>query len=86
MDRHVVAPLHLGAVHAFCTRFATAATEANVRADRAAAAVRPAAAVVIAVVRAAADLQALCVDEEWRFCFIGGLAVLSRVLDFLGKH
>lgn len=28
------------------------------------------------VLRAASDLQALCVDRQWRFCFIGGLAVL----------
>jgi hypothetical protein len=28
------------------------------------------------VIRAAADLQSLCVAEQWRFCFIGGLAVL----------
>jgi hypothetical protein len=28
------------------------------------------------VIRAAADLQALCLAEGWRFCFIGGLAVL----------
>jgi hypothetical protein len=27
------------------------------------------------VIRAAAELQALCVSEGWRFCFIGGLAV-----------
>ena len=27
------------------------------------------------VIRAAADLQALCVAEAWRFCFIGGVAV-----------
>jgi hypothetical protein len=27
------------------------------------------------VIRAAAELQAVCVAEEWRFCFIGGLAV-----------
>lgn len=27
------------------------------------------------VIRAAAGLQAVCVAEEWRFCFIGGLAV-----------
>jgi hypothetical protein len=27
------------------------------------------------VIRAAAALQAVCVAEEWRFCFIGGLAV-----------
>ena len=26
------------------------------------------------VIRAAADLQAVCVAEGWRFCFIGGLA------------
>ena len=29
-----------------------------------------------ALFRAAADLQALCEQERWRFCFIGGLAVL----------
>ena len=28
------------------------------------------------VIKAAADLQALCEAEGWRFCFIGGLAVL----------
>ena len=27
------------------------------------------------VIRAAADLQAVCEAEHWRFCFIGGLAV-----------
>lgn len=27
------------------------------------------------VIRAAAELQAVCVAEGWRFCFIGGLAV-----------
>ena len=29
-----------------------------------------------AVIRAAQELQALCVAEGWQFCFIGGLAVL----------
>lgn len=29
-----------------------------------------------ALIRAAADLQAVCVAHDWRFCFIGGLAVL----------
>jgi hypothetical protein len=28
------------------------------------------------VIKAAAELQAVCEAEEWRFCFIGGLAVL----------
>lgn len=28
-----------------------------------------------AVIRAAADLQAVCEAQQWRFCFIGGLAV-----------
>lgn len=28
-----------------------------------------------ALIRAAADLQAVCVRHDWRFCFIGGLAV-----------
>ena len=28
------------------------------------------------VIRAAAELQGLCESEGWRFCFIGGLAVL----------
>lgn len=28
------------------------------------------------VIRAAAEVQALCVTQRWRFCFIGGLAVL----------
>jgi hypothetical protein len=28
------------------------------------------------VIRAAADLQRLCLAEQWRFCVIGGLAVL----------
>lgn len=28
-----------------------------------------------AVIRAAADLQAVCAAEKWRYCFIGGLAV-----------
>jgi hypothetical protein len=31
---------------------------------------------VNALIRAAADLQAVCVRHDWRFCFIGGLAVL----------
>lgn len=29
-----------------------------------------------ALLRAAADLQAVCESHNWRFCFIGGLAVL----------
>lgn len=29
-----------------------------------------------ALIRAAADLQAVCDVHQWRFCFIGGLAVL----------
>lgn len=29
-----------------------------------------------ALIRAAADLQAVCETRQWRFCFIGGLAVL----------
>lgn len=29
-----------------------------------------------ALIRAAADLQAVCEAHQWRFCFIGGLAVL----------
>ena len=28
------------------------------------------------VINAAAELQAVCVAEGWRFCFIGGIAVL----------
>ena len=28
-----------------------------------------------ALIRAAADLQAVCVGQGWRFCFIGGMAV-----------
>ncbi len=28
-----------------------------------------------ALIRAAAELQAVCVQHDWRFCFIGGLAV-----------
>jgi hypothetical protein len=28
------------------------------------------------VLRAAADLQSFCQSQQWRFCFIGGLAVL----------
>jgi hypothetical protein len=31
---------------------------------------------VNALIRAAADLQAVCEAHQWRFCFIGGLAVL----------
>ena len=31
-----------------------------------------------ALIRAAADLQDVCVARDWRFCFIGGLAVLRR--------
>jgi hypothetical protein len=30
---------------------------------------------VIEVIRAAAELQALCESQDWRFCFIGGLAL-----------
>jgi hypothetical protein len=30
---------------------------------------------VNALIQAAADLQAVCVQHDWRFCFIGGLAV-----------
>ena len=29
-----------------------------------------------AIIQAAADLQAVCDAERWRYCFIGGLAVL----------
>ncbi len=29
-----------------------------------------------ALIQAAADLQAVCMRHDWRFCFIGGLAVL----------
>jgi hypothetical protein len=28
------------------------------------------------VLRSAAELQAFCLEQEWRFCFIGGLALL----------
>ena len=28
-----------------------------------------------ALIHAAAELQAVCVAHDWRFCFIGGLAV-----------
>lgn len=31
---------------------------------------------MIEVIKAAAELQAICKSEGWRFCFIGGLAVL----------
>jgi hypothetical protein len=31
---------------------------------------------VIEVIRAAVELQAICEDNAWRFCFIGGLALL----------
>jgi hypothetical protein len=31
---------------------------------------------VTALIQAAADLQAVCEAERWRYCFIGGLAVL----------
>jgi hypothetical protein len=31
---------------------------------------------VIEVFRAAAELQKVCAAEGWRFCFIGGLAVI----------
>ena len=31
---------------------------------------------MIEVIRAAADLQALCEAQRWRFCFIGGIALL----------
>ena len=30
---------------------------------------------MIEVIRAAAGLQAVCEEEHWRFCFIGGLAL-----------
>jgi len=30
---------------------------------------------VIEIIRAAAELQALCESQRWRFCFIGGLAL-----------
>jgi hypothetical protein len=30
---------------------------------------------VIELVRAAAELQAVCMEQAWRFCFIGGLAL-----------
>jgi len=32
------------------------------------------------VIQAAADLQRVCESEGWRFCFIGGLAVLRVLL------
>ena len=28
-----------------------------------------------ALIQAAVDVQAVCVEHDWRFCFIGGLAV-----------
>jgi hypothetical protein len=28
------------------------------------------------IIRAAAELQAICERERWRYCFIGGLALL----------
>lgn len=31
---------------------------------------------MIGVIRAAAELQAVCVARHWKFCFIGGLALL----------
>jgi hypothetical protein len=31
---------------------------------------------VNALIRAAADVQAVCDAHQWRYCFIGGLAVL----------
>lgn len=31
---------------------------------------------MLEVIRAAADLQSLCVSQGWKFCFIGGLAVV----------
>lgn len=49
--------------------------EADLRSRRATARVQPNAAPVNEVIRAAADLQAVCEAERWRFCFIGGLAV-----------
>ena len=27
------------------------------------------------VIRAAAELQSVCIAQDWRFCFIGGLAL-----------
>lgn len=50
---------------------------ANVRSHRAAEALpETPASDVNEVIRAAADLQRVCESEAWRFCFIGGLAVL----------
>ncbi len=34
-----------------------------------------------ALIQAAAELQAVCVRHEWRFCFIGGLFVLKAFAD-----
>ena len=53
---------------------AAASAQAHVRSDRAAARL-PKAPAVIEVIRAAAELQAFCEDQQWRFSFIGGLAV-----------
>ena len=49
--------------------------EADVWACRAAVHLSEDAAAVNEVIRAAAELQAVCEEEGWRFCFIGGLAV-----------
>lgn len=34
-----------------------------------------------ALIRAAADLQAVCVAHRWQFCFIGGLPFEASVVD-----
>ena len=53
----------------------TACAHTHVRADRATAAVPQDATAVNALIHAAAELQAVCEANRWRFCFIGGLAV-----------
>ena len=50
--------------------------QADFRPGRAAATLRALAASVTPLFLAAAQLQALCEPHQWRFCFIGGLAVL----------
>jgi hypothetical protein len=53
-----------------------AGAQTHVGSDRAATPLPQVTAAVNEVIRAAADLQAACEAKGWRFCFIGGLAVL----------
>jgi hypothetical protein len=67
---------HLMALRANRLSQRLAGTQARVRPGRAAAALLAPAPVVTPLLLAAAGLQAVCEAHRWRYCFIGGLAVL----------